>query len=86
MLYEGHGYNMQLGSVEYILRVVRYLGLDQFWILGHSMGAGLGSLYTATFPEHVQVREAFLGIFCCLEYFISPNSTHFTLMKRFLYC
>ena len=58
MIYAGQGYNIQLDSIDYILRIRRHLGLDKFWILGHSMGAGLGSLYAATFPEHVQVRLA----------------------------
>ena len=51
----GEGYNIQLESIGYIQRVRKFLGLEKFWIIGHSMGAGLGSLYTATFPEHVRV-------------------------------
>ena len=51
----GEAYNMQLESIGYIQRVRKHLGLEKFGIIGHSMGAGLGSLYTATFPEHVQV-------------------------------
>ena len=30
---------------------------DKFGLLGHSMGAGMSSLYAATFPEHVQVSH-----------------------------
>lgn len=51
---KGEGYNIQLESIGYIQRVRKFLGLEKFWIIGHSMGAGLGSLYTATFPEHVR--------------------------------
>ena len=46
---------MQLESLSYIQRVRRFLGLKEFWILGHSMGAGIGALYAATFPEEVKV-------------------------------
>merc|ERR1711915_188247 len=51
---EGQNYNMQLESLSYIQRIRRFLGLEEFWILGHSMGAGIGALYAATFPEEVK--------------------------------
>ena len=31
-----------------------FQGWDSFGLLGHSMGAGIASLYAATFPEHVK--------------------------------
>ena len=31
-----------------------FQGWDTFGLLGHSMGAGIASLYAATFPEHVK--------------------------------
>ena len=32
------------------------MGWLKFGLLGHSMGAGMCSLYAATYPEHVEVR------------------------------
>ena len=37
----------------YIKMVVGHLGLTKFGLLGHSMGAGMSSLFAATYPEMV---------------------------------
>jgi len=49
----GHGYNY-LENLEYIQRVAGHQGWDSFGLLGHSMGAGIASLYAATFPEQIK--------------------------------
>eukprot|EP00092_Neocalanus_flemingeri_P017820 GFUD01019284.1.p1 GENE.GFUD01019284.1~~GFUD01019284.1.p1 ORF type:complete len:332 (-),score=109.14 GFUD01019284.1:206-1201(-) len=61
--YPGHGHSSPLPagqvyhyleSLSYIQRVASHMGWDRFGLVGHSMGAGMCSLYAATFPEHVQ--------------------------------
>ena len=37
----------------YIKMVVGHLGISKFGLLGHSMGAGMSSLFAATYPEMV---------------------------------
>ena len=58
----GHGFSehIQDGNwyhfIDYIVRlkeIVAKLHLKKFHIIGHSMGAGIGSLYTGTFPEQI---------------------------------
>lgn len=58
----GHGHSDHLTSgnayhfVDYIARLKEFtkcLNLEKFHIIGHSMGAAIGSLFAATFPEHV---------------------------------
>jgi len=49
----GHGY-LFLENLEYVARVARHQGWESFGLLGHSMGAGIASLYAATFPEQVK--------------------------------
>jgi len=49
----GHGYHF-LENLEYVQRVARHQGWDSFGLLGHSMGAGISSLYAATFPEQIK--------------------------------
>jgi len=49
----GHGYHF-LENLEYVQRVARHQGWDSFGLLGHSMGAGIASLYAATFPEKIK--------------------------------
>ena len=64
--YPGHGHSSPLPpgqayhyleSISCIQRVAAHLGWDKFGLVGHSMGAGMCSLYAATFPEHVQVGK-----------------------------
>ena len=43
-----------LECLRYIRLVARSLGCDKFGLLGHSMGAGLSSLFAATYPEMVE--------------------------------
>jgi len=61
--YPGHGYSSPLPpgqiyhyleSIGCIRRVAEYMGWDKFGLLGHSMGAGMCSLFAATFPEYVE--------------------------------
>jgi len=58
----GHGYSSHLADgnwyhfVDYAVRlneVIQKLHLEKFHLMGHSMGAGIGVLYSATFPEQV---------------------------------
>jgi len=49
---QGQGYHY-LESISYIRKVADHMGWEKFGLLGHSMGAGMCSLYAATFPEHV---------------------------------
>jgi len=44
-----------LESIGHVHRVAKHQGWESFGLLGHSMGAGIASLYAATFPEHVKV-------------------------------
>jgi len=43
-----------LDSVGCVERVAKHQGWTSFGLLGHSMGAGIASLYAATFPEKVK--------------------------------
>ncbi|XP_066990545.1 probable serine hydrolase isoform X1 [Macrobrachium rosenbergii] len=52
-IYDPRGY---MGAVK---KAVKVLGWERFILLGHSMGAVVGILYTAVFPEDV---EAFISI------------------------
>jgi len=61
--YPGHGFSSHipfgqgyhyLESMVYIQRVIKFLGWKEFGIIGHSMGAGIASLYAATFPDQVK--------------------------------
>jgi pimeloyl-ACP methyl ester carboxylesterase len=58
----GHGHSQHRGDGEYyhfldylsvIREVVVQLGWDQFNLLGHSLGSGIASLYSALYPESV---------------------------------
>ena len=49
----GHMYHY-LESMRYIKLVASHMGLDKFGLMGHSMGAGMSSLFAATFPEMVE--------------------------------
>lgn len=49
----GQGYHY-LESMIHIQRVIKFLGWKEFGLIGHSMGAGIASLYAATFPEQVK--------------------------------
>ena len=49
----GHMYHY-LESIRYIRLVASHLGLDKFGLMGHSMGAGMASLFAATYPEMVE--------------------------------
>jgi len=60
--YPGHGLSSHLPpgqayhyleALRYIKLVVGHLGLNKFGLLGHSMGAGMSSLFAATYPEMV---------------------------------
>jgi pimeloyl-ACP methyl ester carboxylesterase len=64
----GHGRSAHLpagadysfaGAVDAVLDIVDALGWDRFALLGHSMGAGIGSLVAAACPERV---ECFVAI------------------------
>jgi len=59
----GHGRSAHLpagadysfaGAVNAVLDIADALGWDQFAVLGHSMGAGIGSLLAAACPERVE--------------------------------
>ena len=59
----GHGRSAHLppgtdysfvGAINAILDVADALGWDQFALLGHSMGAGIGSLIAASCPERIE--------------------------------
>src|SRR5690606_11797491 len=59
----GHGRSAHLptgtdysfvGAINAILDVADALGWDQFALLGHSMGAGIGSLIAAACPERIE--------------------------------
>ena len=50
----GFQYHYLVGVMD-IHRIVEHLGLGTFSLLGHSMGAGLSSVYAAMFPEKVKV-------------------------------
>ena len=57
------------------------MGWDKFGLLGHSMGAGMSSLYAATFPEHVQVinsHDCFMQIIVCIAgaHHVGPGEAH----------
>ena len=61
--YPGHGLSSHLppGQIyhyleanRYLRLVVDHLGLDKFGLIGHSMGAGMSSIFAATYPEMVQ--------------------------------
>ena len=61
--YPGHGLSSHLPPGQsyhyleaqtYLRLVVDHLGLDKFGLIGHSMGAGMSSLFAATHPEMVQ--------------------------------
>jgi len=43
-----------LDHLAHVARVARYMGWESFGLLGHSMGAGIASLYAATFPDQVR--------------------------------
>jgi len=57
----GHGENIQdmnqsyaIGSqVEFVHKVAAKLGIDQFHIVGNSMGGAISSLYSATYPKQI---------------------------------
>jgi len=59
----GHGRSVHLpagadysfaGAVNAVLDIADALGWDRFTVLGHSMGAGIGSLLAAACPERVE--------------------------------
>lgn len=61
--FPGHGLSDHLPNgnwyhfVDYVVRleeIVRKLNLDKFHIIGHSMGAAVGTVYAGTFPEEVK--------------------------------
>ena len=61
--YPGHGLSSHLppGQSYHYLEAQRYLrlvadhlGIHKFGLIGHSMGAGMSSLFAATYPEMVQ--------------------------------
>ena len=43
-----------LESLRYIRYVAEHQGLERFSLMGHSMGAGLSSVFAAVYPEMVQ--------------------------------
>jgi len=51
--FPGHAYHF-LENLQYVQRVARHQGWNSFGLLGHSMGAGIASLYAATFPEQIK--------------------------------
>ena len=44
-----------------VKRIVRHLGWSKFSIIGHSMGAGIGALYSSVFPNEVSHRIVLLN-------------------------
>ena len=61
--YPGHGLSSHLPPGQtyhyleanrYLRLVVDHLGIDKFGLIGHSMGAGMSSIFAATYPEMVQ--------------------------------
>ena len=61
--YPGHGLSSHLPRgqmyqylecLRYIKLVAKSLGCDKFGLMGHSMGAGMCSLFAATYPEMVE--------------------------------
>lgn len=60
--FAGHGYSAprtkgtryhMLDHIDDVLAVVEQLGWQQFTLLGHSMGAGVASMFSAALPERV---------------------------------
>ena len=61
--YPGHGLSSHLppGHMYHYLECLRYIrlvakrrGWDKFGLIGHSMGAGMSSMFAATYPEMVE--------------------------------
>lgn len=50
---QGQGYHY-LEASRYIKMVASHLGWNKFGLLGHSMGAGMASIFAATYPEMVE--------------------------------
>ena len=60
--FPGHGFSSHippgqmyhyLESLRHIRLVAQHQGLEKFGLMGHSMGAGLSSLFSAVYPEMV---------------------------------
>ena len=60
--YPGHGHSSHLPpgqmyhyleTIRYIRYVAQHMGYDKFGLMGHSMGAGMSSVFAATYPEMV---------------------------------
>ena len=49
----GHMYHY-LESIRYIKIVASHMGLEKFGLMGHSMGAGMSSMFAATYPDMVE--------------------------------
>ena len=61
--FAGHGWSEHraagtryhiLDHVDDVLSIVNQLGWQQFTMIGHSMGAGVASLFSSALPERVQ--------------------------------
>ncbi|KAL1497247.1 hypothetical protein ABEB36_008239 [Hypothenemus hampei] len=50
----GHKYYLWWDGIHYVRRIVKYFNWNNIVILGHSLGGGIGFLYSAVYPNEVK--------------------------------